>query len=78
MQLLSNDLLALVLGVLGVSIAANGFFVKEAIRELRELRACDRTREVEVSKLQQRVGFIEYETGIGLPGLAAPMRRGLS
>lgn len=44
--------------VLGVSTAVNGFFLREAWRELRELRAADRAREVALAEVTARVDVI--------------------
>ena len=49
--------------LLGVSIAVNGFFLKTAFHELRELRDRDRDREVQVGRLDERVGSLERGRG---------------
>ena len=58
--------------LLGVSLAVNGFFLRAAFHELRELRDRDRTREVQVARVETRVEALER--GRPLPPAPAAAR----
>ena len=60
--------------LLGVSLAVNGFFLRAAFHELRELRDRDRTREVQVARVETRVDALERGRGSVSPAPAAAGR----
>lgn len=71
------DLTAAMVAVFGVSIAANGFFLKHAYIELRELQAADRTREVELARVSERVEILATGCPHARDAQAMQLARGL-